>query len=673
MPTTVTRTVKASGGDYTSVASFEAAENGGLVAANEIRVADCFDLGSFESTGLVIAGGTTDATRYLVIQAHDNHNGLWSTSSYGIGGVFGTCITNQQDWTRLLGLKVSVVASGGFGGTGISASQVTVIERNIIQGPGASFSSASSNTLAIVDNTTANGLYVGNNFIYNFYSDLGGNAYGMFSTGFAQTKFYNNTLYKVWIGAAGNTGGGGTGILAKNNVAQACSVCYSGLFDGSSVTNISNDGTHPAGKTATVSFVSTTVGSEDLHLAAGDTQAVGYGTDVSADATYSLTVDIDNVVRAIPFDAGADQGSTVSVFTGYAYLLERACIALETGDILLLENGDKLLNEEAYAVDDNILLEDGSGLLLLDIAPFIATPAAATNSWVGNAPAIAAGGISATPSIAISTWANNAPAFSLALSLTPNPAIANWTNNNPTTTPGATSSTTTASVASWNNTTPGIALALSQTTTSSVSTWVNNTPAISLALTKATTVSISSWVANPPSVAASLSLATNASVSSWVVNAPTVSSAFTQTTQAATSSWVTNSPGVVLGTVAATPAPATGLWTVNSPAGALGTVSITTQAAVSNWISNNPSVAAALTLNGPPAVSSWVANNMTLNVVTGILAGVAISNWVVNSPAVSIGFTLAPAVSNWVVNSPSVSALGIVGATVGQLFPTGYR
>src|SRR3990167_3604709 len=67
MPTTVTKSVKSSGGDYSSLSAWEAGQQGDLVTADEIRVAECY--GFQDTTACTVAGSTTDATRYLRIVA----------------------------------------------------------------------------------------------------------------------------------------------------------------------------------------------------------------------------------------------------------------------------------------------------------------------------------------------------------------------------------------------------------------------------------------------------------------------------------------------------------------------------------------------------------------------------------------------------------------------------
>lgn len=94
MPTIVTKTIKASGGDYTSLkAAIEAQElvnfgagAGVLTGAADIVLRfECYD-GVVDTATVKIDGFTTDATRYVEVYcpSGQGHTGFWSTSKYRI-------------------------------------------------------------------------------------------------------------------------------------------------------------------------------------------------------------------------------------------------------------------------------------------------------------------------------------------------------------------------------------------------------------------------------------------------------------------------------------------------------------------------------------------------------------------------------------------------------------
>ena len=87
MPTEVISTIRASGGDYTTLSAWEAGEQRNLVTADEIAVAVCYnDWPSGLNDNVTVAGWTTDATRYVKITVAEGHrhdgapqSGFWIT------------------------------------------------------------------------------------------------------------------------------------------------------------------------------------------------------------------------------------------------------------------------------------------------------------------------------------------------------------------------------------------------------------------------------------------------------------------------------------------------------------------------------------------------------------------------------------------------------------------
>jgi hypothetical protein len=653
LPTTVTKTVKAAGGDYGSLAAWEAAENGGLVAADEIRRVLCYALGSMDGA-CTIAGGTTDTTRYLIVEAAENHGGVWTSSAYQIGlsASAGTVLNITQGWTQVKGIQVQVSSVGGFGGIGILNSQTTFqwnfIDRCIVRLDAPVIDSGGSNCYGIAEDF--GGTRVTNCTIYGFEQTVSLGR-GLVTNGsLLNPIWYNNTIYGCDVCYSG---AGSSPPLLINNIAQnnTGSACYVGSFHASSACNISDDGTQPGGKSANVNFVSTTFATADFHLSLTDTAANSYGTDLSADGNYAFSNDIDGATRSAPWSAGSDQRA--------------ASLTATFRDIYEPTYYRKGWFDPTAHVQ---------GWLDRDFAPFLsttATPSAAVSTWVANNPTATAGAISATPSPATATWTAPTPTVALALSTTTNVASSTWTANDPATTPGATTSTPSPSISTWTAPTPTGANALTLATTPGISTWTANDPSVTTALSLTTSPASWTWVANAPDVATSLTLATTPAISTWTANAPSVATDLSLSSSPAVSSWVANAPTVAL-SLDLTTSPATSAWTSNDPTAAAGAVSVTTTAAVSTWTSNDPSISTALTETTSPAVSTWTANDVTLNVVTGVTNDPAISTWVANAPSVTIGLTSTPAVSSWVANDPTASALGVVGATVGQLFPTGF-
>ncbi len=107
MPTTVTKTVKSAGGDYSTISAWEAGQQGDLVAADEIRQAEVYAFN--DTTVAVIAGSTTDATRYLrvYVKTGEGHAGYWDTTKFWMSQTNPTngCISITDLFVRVEGIQ----------------------------------------------------------------------------------------------------------------------------------------------------------------------------------------------------------------------------------------------------------------------------------------------------------------------------------------------------------------------------------------------------------------------------------------------------------------------------------------------------------------------------------------------------------------------------------------
>ncbi len=83
MPTLRVVSIRASGGDYTTMQAAITAEAKDLVALDrELR----FDCGNLQDTSANLTGFITDATRFVEVRATARHDGRWSTSAYRMVG-----------------------------------------------------------------------------------------------------------------------------------------------------------------------------------------------------------------------------------------------------------------------------------------------------------------------------------------------------------------------------------------------------------------------------------------------------------------------------------------------------------------------------------------------------------------------------------------------------------
>lgn len=304
MATRIIKTVKPSGGDYTSLAGAIAGEASDFVAGDKIIELDLYAMQ--DTAAAVVAGATTDATRYWDIVGIDVHSGVYTTAKYRLEPTDADALVLDDEFIRVYGVQVKVISptspraevSYRFIGT---PSDVRV-ERFIAVG-----NSANSQGIA-----TGSGTYtakLANSIFYDCTdSFFGGLRYAGGGPFYIENVTFNNCYYGVRD--SHNTGGT---ITVKNVLSNAPTntsfLLDAGSWGAGTDYNASSDGTSTGGGHDRVSQTFTFVNSagKDFHLTAGDAGAKGFGVDLSADANYPITKDIDGETPATPWSIGADQ------------------------------------------------------------------------------------------------------------------------------------------------------------------------------------------------------------------------------------------------------------------------------------------------------------------------------------------------------------------------------
>lgn len=344
MPTTVTTTVKASGGDYTSLAAWEAAQQADLTALDQIREAACYNFA--DSAGPVeIAGWTTDATRYARIYAVDNHGGLYGgaggTSSYRLlgGGALDSLLVNQS-YTHVEGVSVAMTHDdNNLSGVRVDPAAVAYVERCIVKYTPVAPTYGNYNLGIAGGSDRTASLYISNCLIlWRLGATRTDTAAVWSSKHVSGNTFISNCTI---IGDGFNTGirDGYSDTIAKNCLAYQAA--FLNAFNAASTNCASSDTSATmAASRISQTFTFVNAGADDFHLTAADAGAHTFGADLHAD-TYPFSVDIDSNTRLAPWDIGADQIPTsIAMLTGTITSAGEADIVAGGKTIILTLTGD---------------------------------------------------------------------------------------------------------------------------------------------------------------------------------------------------------------------------------------------------------------------------------------------------------------------------------------------
>lgn len=324
--TEVVRTIKPSGqgGDYTTLAAWEAGEQRDLTAADEIAVAQIDgNWSSPDTTAVTINGWTTDATRYIKIYttAQARHGGKWSGDKYRIAPTTDVTTLNVNEaYTQIIGLQIATTSYTRNYAYAVLLNQYSAssaLSYSVIKNV-----TAGTDTNGVFSHASVSGsLHIYNNIVYDFNT---ANSIGIYSQAAAGIKnyIYNNTIQNCNTGLYTEY----EFTIAQNNLSYNNTNNYAGVYYTGSANNLSGPsqtdapGTNP--RNATVVKFADEV-NNDFHLNSTDTGAKNFGADLSADANLAFSDDIDGQARSTSsgqsaaWDIGADEvgGNMRVVFT----------------------------------------------------------------------------------------------------------------------------------------------------------------------------------------------------------------------------------------------------------------------------------------------------------------------------------------------------------------------
>lgn len=304
----ITRTIGTSSRNYSTITAWESdLDNGAVYSSTDNAIGECYADSDFTSDDSVtIDGGTTVGLSSITLRAAsgERHDGTASG-----GGVVVDANGSTFFW-RLSTPNINIDWMRFTKGTNNNANHSFELNDNecyfrnsILHDIG-----VATQAFRVVYGVrsraaAAETCYITNNIIYDIEQAAsgGGNdtvqCYGIAIDDAGTTYVYNNTVYNCTAASDFAYGiyfsGAGSATVTNNICMNSTTSDFSGTFT-SSATNLSSDATGSTGlqsKTASNQFVSTTGGSEDLHLKTG-ADAIDAGTDVGTTPT-NVAIDID--------------------------------------------------------------------------------------------------------------------------------------------------------------------------------------------------------------------------------------------------------------------------------------------------------------------------------------------------------------------------------------------
>jgi hypothetical protein len=290
---------------YASLGEWEAARQAVLA---DVEIVIC-EGATADTTGVTIDGWTTTSTNYIEIKtdAAGRHDGKRNTSKYRLDTT-SRCIDIVEDFVRIDGLQFQITTSVGTQGirSQAGASADIRISNCIFKG----VISGTSEVDGVLH--TVGTLRMRNCIFYDFVN--GANFMGALYLGgsHAASYIYNCTFQNCYFGLNNDAG---TVCTVKNTMAQDCtSYSFGGTYNAASTNNCYDSGSGAApgsnSQTGEVTFVNEA--SDDFHIDSSDTVAKNNGADLSADANYAFSDDIDGASRSGTWDIGADEITTAS-------------------------------------------------------------------------------------------------------------------------------------------------------------------------------------------------------------------------------------------------------------------------------------------------------------------------------------------------------------------------
>jgi len=330
MPTIVTKTIKASGGDYSTIAAWEADTDNDLVAADQIQVGQLFDKAGSAAWDeiTVIADANVDATRYrvLTVPRSQRHDGT-DTGANIDPTTSGHAFNIQEDEFRLEGMNIKGLVGSSSEGIRVSADNIRIsnciIHNLTVAGDqdGIYFNANSitayiwncsfwviRRSAVMIQATTSVTAYVFNCTGWDLLRD-GGSING----GFGCANNFTNTSSVMHCKNVSSHVSSGAAFRGKTSEGQTqCTNCAA---DDNTITagvNVVNNGGELENVIQADQFISLVTGEVDLHLkprtlTSKGSSLIDRGVNLASDPNLSFTDDLDGEARGLKWSIGMDE------------------------------------------------------------------------------------------------------------------------------------------------------------------------------------------------------------------------------------------------------------------------------------------------------------------------------------------------------------------------------
>jgi len=294
------KTVKPSGGDYTSLAGWEDDIEGDLTDSG-IAAVVCYSLN--DTTAVLIDGWLTTANDRIEISVDSSayHGGKWDGTKYNLINNTSRPFKVVEEYVRVTGLQIK--GTYDYGQHVVNVYCVTntsdIRFKNIIAWEAAASGTSAGiavggGTVQIINSLAYGGLVSTSSAFYIYYGATAPivsvlNGVGCAHVGYGVYRTSGTVVVK-------NCYCGGNGV-ADYNGTMTMTTCASSDSTGSAGLQ-----TIAYSASTGAKFVNISAGTEDFHIQSGSS-LIDVGTDLNA----TFTDDIDGDTRSVPWDIGVDE------------------------------------------------------------------------------------------------------------------------------------------------------------------------------------------------------------------------------------------------------------------------------------------------------------------------------------------------------------------------------